>query len=77
MEAQTSYEKYITFCINILGPQLLHHLVRNSVLAHSSLEGQPTNQQPLAVLHQLNYVYHFQILLLPAIGRPEQVRVPN
>jgi hypothetical protein len=68
MEAQTSYEKYITFCINILGPQLPGHLARNLVLAHSSLEGQSTNQQPLAVLYQPNYVYHFQILLLPAIG---------
>jgi hypothetical protein len=48
METQTSYEKYITFCINILEPQLLHHLVRNPLLAHSSFEGQPVNQSTTA-----------------------------
>jgi hypothetical protein len=77
MDTQKSHEKHITFSINTLGPQLLHHLVRNPVLTHSSLECQSTNQQPLAVLHQLNYVYGFQFLLLPAIGRPERVRVSN
>ena len=68
MEAQTPHDGHVAFYIEILGPQLLHPLVLNPVLAHFSLKGQSTNQKLLAVLHQLNYVYNLQFLLLPAVG---------
>jgi hypothetical protein len=64
MAAQLLTTDISYFCIEILGPQLLHHLPLKT--------SQPI-KKALAVQHPLNYVNLFQFLVLPAVGRPGQV----
>jgi hypothetical protein len=77
MEVQTSHDGHITICIDILEPQLLHYLAHNSVLPILPLKTSYPIRKTLAVLHQLNHVDFFQLLLLPAVGRPGQVCASN
>jgi hypothetical protein len=73
MAMQTSHDAHITICIDILEAQLLHYPAHNTVSAILLLKSCQPTRKTLAVLYQLNHVNFFQVLSLPAIGRPEQV----
>lgn len=67
MAVQTPHDEDITDCIDILKLQLLHYPLRNPSSALLPFKTSQPIRKTLAVLHRLNHVNFFQLLLLSAV----------